>query len=134
MDIHLHFSFNKWLNVHLLIFFIRSDTVRNYSRNNQPNLLFCQWKCCFYFIKKTNDIIRKRKFILQPLLQVLWPNGIFFIQLRNAQIEDDSQSTTSRTDGGKSPKPGSFELQLEAARRASDVKKMLFGEYCFISI
>ncbi|KAL4036472.1 hypothetical protein IC575_000019 [Cucumis melo] len=58
---------------------------------------------------------------------VLWPNGIFFIQLRNAQIEDDSQSTTSRTDGGKSPKPGSFELQLEAARRASDVKKMLFG-------
>ncbi|XP_022135858.1 uncharacterized protein LOC111007705 isoform X2 [Momordica charantia] len=59
---------------------------------------------------------------------VLWPNGTFFIQLRNAQSEDDdTQSTTSRTDESKIPKPGSFELQLEAARRASDVKKMLFG-------
>ncbi|XP_022972335.1 uncharacterized protein LOC111470917 [Cucurbita maxima] len=58
---------------------------------------------------------------------VLWPNGIFFIHLRNAQSEgDDSQSTSSQTDGSKIPKPGSFELQLEAARRASDVKKMLF--------
>ncbi|KAG7022432.1 Sorting nexin-16 [Cucurbita argyrosperma subsp. argyrosperma] len=58
---------------------------------------------------------------------VLWPNGTFFIQLRNAQSEDDSESITSRTDGSKIPKPGSFELQLEAARRASDVKKMLLG-------
>lgn len=68
------------------------------------------------------------KFIPPWFLQVLWPNGTFFIQLRNAQSEDDSESITSRTDGSKIPKPGSFELQLEAARRASDVKKMLLGQ------
>lgn len=76
---------------------------------------------------------KENSFFQLLLLQVLWPNGTFFIQLRNAQSEDDdTQSTTSRTDESKIPKPGSFELQLEAARRASDVKKMLFGE-CFLS-
>lgn len=87
-------------------------------------------KMLFYLIKnKWYNKWKKIHSILPLLFQVLWPNGIFFIHLRNAQSEgDDSQSTSSQTDGSKIPKPGSFELQLEAARRASDVKKMLFGE------
>lgn len=36
-----------------------------------------------------------------------------------------------RLGGHNVPRPGSFELQLEAARRASDVKKMLLGENVF---
>ncbi|XP_058190316.1 uncharacterized protein LOC131307690 isoform X1 [Rhododendron vialii] len=62
---------------------------------------------------------------------VLWPDGTFFVRL-NAQNEtDDFQSnegsfqTTNR--GSKVSQPGTFELQLEAARRASDVKKMIFN-------
>lgn len=34
----------------------------------------------------------------------------------------------SQFGGSKVGKPGSFEQQLEAARRASDLKKLLFGE------
>lgn len=65
--------------------------------------------------------------------QVLWPDGTFFVRL-NAKIEmDDFESneasfqTTSR--GSKVSQPGTFELQLEAARRASDVKKMIFSKF-----
>lgn len=65
--------------------------------------------------------------------QVLWPDGTFFVRL-NAQNEtDDFQSnegsfqTTNR--GSKVSQPGTFELQLEAARRASDVKKMIFSKF-----
>ncbi|GMY05922.1 sorting nexin-16 [Fagus crenata] len=60
---------------------------------------------------------------------VLWPDGTFFIKLGNAQSNDDETEpnqkpfqTTTRFGGSKI----SFEQQLEAARRASEVKKMLF--------
>lgn len=65
--------------------------------------------------------------------QVLWPDGTFFVRL-NAQNETDefqsyegSFQTTNR--GSKVSQPGTFELQLEAARRASDVKKMIFSKF-----
>ncbi|XP_020245741.1 uncharacterized protein LOC109823779 isoform X1 [Asparagus officinalis] len=53
---------------------------------------------------------------------VLWPNGIFFLKLRNMPAEN-----VGRTSGDESVTPSSFQLQLEAARRASDVKKMILG-------
>jgi sorting nexin-13 len=66
--------------------------------------------------------------------QVLWPDGTFFIKLGNAQSNDDETEpnqkpfqTTTRFGGSKI----SFEQQLEAARRASEVKKILFGEKSF---
>lgn len=63
---------------------------------------------------------------------VLWPGGIFFTKA-NAQSQtgshsdEDSPLSTSRSSGSKINKQASFEEQLEAARRASDVKKMIFN-------
>lgn len=73
--------------------------------------------------------------------QVLWPNGTFFLNLENGQDEVDGDEfnqkliqTASRLGGRKVPRPGSaFEMKLEAARRASDVKKMLLGEMSSIT-
>ncbi|KAI3789364.1 hypothetical protein L2E82_02157 [Cichorium intybus] len=58
---------------------------------------------------------------------VLWPEpeGIFFTRL-NTQNQTGSQDTP-KTATHSSGKQGSFEEQLEAARRASDVKKMIFN-------
>ncbi|TQE01944.1 hypothetical protein C1H46_012442 [Malus baccata] len=61
------------------------------------------------------------------LKDVLWPNGTFFLRVGN--VQDGNQNpfqNISQFDGSKAGKPGSFEQQLEAARRASDIKKMLF--------
>ncbi|CAN4107625.1 unnamed protein product [Withania somnifera] len=68
---------------------------------------------------------------------VLWPNGIFFIKLRNpveTNIEPNQGSVhcTKQPVGSKVSKAGSFEEQLEATRRASDVKKMLYGKWLSI--
>lgn len=67
--------------------------------------------------------------------QVLWPDGTFFLRVGNTQSNDDDAElnqkpfqTTSQFGGNKISTLVSFEQQLEAARRASDVKKMLFGE------
>lgn len=67
--------------------------------------------------------------------QVLWPDGLFFLRARNAESNGNesefglkSFQGAGQFGGGKVCKPGSFEEQLEAARRASDVRKMLFGE------
>lgn len=60
---------------------------------------------------------------------VLWPEGVFFTRL-NAQTQTGSQSdqdSPSRSSSSRVNKQGSFEEQLEAARRASDVKKMIFN-------
>ena len=69
--------------------------------------------------------------------QVLWPDGTFFMKLGTAQSNDDDtepnqkpSQTTTRFGGSKISTLGAFEQQLEAARRASEVKKMLFGEKC----
>ncbi|KAK3005187.1 hypothetical protein RJ639_016429 [Escallonia herrerae] len=64
---------------------------------------------------------------------VLWPDGKFFLKLNSQNKMDDYQSnegsfqSTSHLAGSKVSKPGSFEQQLEAARRASYVKKMMFS-------
>ncbi|PQM35976.1 uncharacterized protein Pyn_38921 [Prunus yedoensis var. nudiflora] len=61
------------------------------------------------------------------LKDVLWPNGIFFLRVGNAQDGNENPfQNISQLGGSKADKPGSFEQQLEAARRASDIKKMLF--------
>ncbi|XP_010912391.1 uncharacterized protein [Elaeis guineensis] len=65
---------------------------------------------------------------------ILWPNGTFFVKLERSQGNMDGShfsqkptQSTSQMYGDKVTRPGSFELQLEAARRASDVKKMILG-------
>ncbi|OIW17347.1 hypothetical protein TanjilG_22459 [Lupinus angustifolius] len=66
---------------------------------------------------------------------ILWPGGTFFVRLRAPQVLsggsgiDQKLQTLSESGGIKMAKSGSgsFEQQLEAARRASDVKKLLFG-------
>ncbi|KAL8234742.1 hypothetical protein R6Q59_020842 [Mikania micrantha] len=63
---------------------------------------------------------------------VLWPEGVFFTRVnthnRNgSQSDQDSPIATSHSSGSKVNKQGLFEEQLEAARRASDVKKMIFN-------
>ncbi|KAG5548057.1 hypothetical protein RHGRI_013676 [Rhododendron griersonianum] len=61
---------------------------------------------------------------------VLWPDGTFFLRLRTQSENDAPQpnqrsfQTTNRSSNVSIP--GSFEQRLEAARRASDVKKMIF--------
>ncbi|KAI5314421.1 hypothetical protein L3X38_043597 [Prunus dulcis] len=61
------------------------------------------------------------------LKDVLWPNGTFFLRFGNAQDGNENPfQNISQLGGSKADKPGSFEQQLEAARRASDIKKMLF--------
>lgn len=62
---------------------------------------------------------------------VLWPDGTFFLRLRAQSLLNDYQAKhvstrTSQQGGRRITKPGSFEQQLEAARRASDVKRMIF--------
>ncbi|KAI3675269.1 hypothetical protein L1987_84857 [Smallanthus sonchifolius] len=60
---------------------------------------------------------------------ILWPEGTFFLKLRPNQT-DSSQSNESSCktpSGSKSNKGSSFEEQLEAARRASDIKKMILN-------
>ncbi|KAH6791599.1 phox domain-containing protein [Perilla frutescens var. hirtella] len=64
---------------------------------------------------------------------ILWPEGTFFLKLRaqnqlnNCEATQGSQPTTRQPGGMRATQSGSFEQQLEAARRASDVKKMLFN-------
>ncbi|CAA6657765.1 unnamed protein product [Spirodela intermedia] len=58
----------------------------------------------------------------------LWPNGTFFMKMESSLGKMDdihaNQVSPSTGPGSKGQKPSSFELQLEAARRASDIKKM----------
>ncbi|CAJ1932700.1 unnamed protein product [Sphenostylis stenocarpa] len=66
---------------------------------------------------------------------ILWPGGTFFLRVQTPQVliggsacdqkplPSIIESVGSRLSKSQS---GSFELQLEAARRASDVKKLLF--------
>lgn len=63
--------------------------------------------------------------------QLLWPGGKFFLTFR-IQSKDNNDNkgaqTTSHQGGRNVAQPPTFEQQLEAARRASDVKKIIFGE------
>ncbi|XP_071691773.1 uncharacterized protein [Rutidosis leptorrhynchoides] len=60
---------------------------------------------------------------------VLWPEGVFFTKARTAPQSDQEESplAASHSSGSKINKQGSFEEQLEASRRASDIKKMIFN-------
>ncbi|KAL8540327.1 hypothetical protein ACS0TY_001798 [Phlomoides rotata] len=68
------------------------------------------------------NLLRREEVVAQGIRYVhgiLWPGGIFFLTLRK-------QNAIQATQGGKKVgQPSYFEQQLEAARRASDVKKML---------
>ncbi|KAJ6896507.1 hypothetical protein NC651_022647 [Populus alba x Populus x berolinensis] len=69
---------------------------------------------------------------IQWVQDILWPDGIFFTRTGGAQskVDDDQPNLIpfqiSQLGGSKVSNKGSFEEQLEAARRASDIKKMLF--------
>lgn len=69
-------------------------------------------------------------------LQILWPGGKFFLRVQTPQVliggsacDQKSSATISESGGSSIPKSqsGSFEQQLEATRRASELKKLLFG-------
>ncbi|KAI3786311.1 hypothetical protein L1987_39903 [Smallanthus sonchifolius] len=59
---------------------------------------------------------------------VLWPEGTLFLKLRTSQTDSShsNEGSCRTSSGNKNNKQGSFEEQLEAARRASDIKKMIF--------
>ncbi|RAL49379.1 hypothetical protein DM860_012812 [Cuscuta australis] len=64
---------------------------------------------------------------IQWVQNILWPDGTFFLKL-NAQSEMNTGQPNQEVESGirVAFKEGSFEEQLEAVRRASEVKKMLF--------
>ncbi|WOG82368.1 hypothetical protein DCAR_0101532 [Daucus carota subsp. sativus] len=80
--------------------------------------------------------IRREDIIAQGIhwvQDVLWPGGAFFLPLNSKSkidnFERDEGSLRSTTHSARSTasEAGSFEEQLESARRASDVKKILFN-------
>ncbi|KAL8116204.1 hypothetical protein AgCh_022630 [Apium graveolens] len=77
--------------------------------------------------------IRREDIIAQGIRwvqDVLWPAGVFFLPLNTkSKIDDFERGLQSTTHSARSAdsKPGSFEEQLEAARRASDVREILFN-------
>ncbi|GKV21243.1 hypothetical protein SLEP1_g31240 [Rubroshorea leprosula] len=82
-----------------------------------------------YWLRKEETITQG----IQWIQDVLWPGGIFFTKVGNTESEfNEYQSSQTgfqmmgQFGGCKISKPISFEEQLEAARRASDIKKMLF--------
>lgn len=69
-------------------------------------------------------------------MQILWPGGTFFLKVQTPEVliggsayDQKPLPTINESSGARITKSqsGSFEQQLEAARRASDVKKLLFG-------
>lgn len=56
-------------------------------------------------------------------------------QLNNNEAAQGFQQTARQPEPGgmRATQPGSFEQQLEAARRANDVKKMLLSKYIGIN-
>ncbi|XP_047330325.1 uncharacterized protein LOC124933925 [Impatiens glandulifera] len=71
---------------------------------------------------RKDDVIAQGIHLLKD---ILWPGGIFFTKLRIQNETDDCSSSDQPR--GKGPKQISFQQQLENARRASDIKKMLFN-------
>ncbi|CAH1450373.1 unnamed protein product [Lactuca virosa] len=59
---------------------------------------------------------------------ILWPEGTFFLKVKSSQLDSSqtNEGAARAPSGSKANKQGSFEEQLEAARRASDIKKMIF--------
>lgn len=70
--------------------------------------------------------------------QTLWPGGIFFTRVgilqrepNDAQADLKSFPGLNQSGGHRATQSVSFEEQLEAARRASNVKKLLLGKLFF---
>ncbi|MFS7933401.1 putative sorting nexin [Helianthus anomalus] len=72
-----------------------------------------------HFLRRDNIVAQG----IHMLQDILWPEGTFFLKSRTSQTESSQSNDGS---GNKNNKQGSFEEQLEAARRASDIKKMIF--------
>ncbi|XP_031092285.1 uncharacterized protein LOC115996975 [Ipomoea triloba] len=81
--------------------------------------------------------IRREEVIAQGirwLQDILWPDGTFFLKATTQSEKNDGQSNqqqygqpTRQFPMSQTSKGGSFEQQLEAARRASNVKNILFN-------
>ncbi|GLT63693.1 hypothetical protein SLA2020_362370 [Shorea laevis] len=74
-----------------------------------------------YWLRKEETVAQGIRWIQD----VLWPGGIFFTKVGNTENQTGFQMI-GQFGSSKVCKSGSFEEQLEAARRASDIKKMLF--------
>ncbi|KAI5397041.1 hypothetical protein KIW84_063024 [Lathyrus oleraceus] len=81
--------------------------------------------------------LRREETIVQGIRwvqDILWPGGTFFLRVQTPQLffgggvieQKPLQSESGGSNLRKSQSGGYFEEQLEAARRASDVKKLLF--------
>ncbi|XP_058761417.1 uncharacterized protein LOC131634811 [Vicia villosa] len=81
--------------------------------------------------------LRREETIVQGIRwvqDILWPGGTFFLRVQTPQLfigggvidQKPLQSESGESNMRKSQSGGYFEEQLEAARRASDVKKLLF--------
>ncbi|KAM3311926.1 hypothetical protein ACQJBY_032123 [Aegilops geniculata] len=80
--------------------------------------------------------LRRDEVIIQGICWIqdtLWPNGVFFTKLDgyqgnagSSQFDKHPSGSADETIGRKS-NTSSFELQLEASRYASEVKKLLLG-------
>ncbi|KAI8015385.1 Sorting nexin-16 [Camellia lanceoleosa] len=80
------------------------------------------------------QLLRRDEVIAQGIRwiqDVLWPDGTFFMRLNTqSQMNDCQPNQTSfqtTSHHTKASTPGSFEEQLEAARRASDVEKIILN-------
>ncbi|KAJ4827426.1 hypothetical protein Tsubulata_011077 [Turnera subulata] len=86
------------------------------------------------FLLRQIHWLRSEEIIAQGIRwaqDILWPNGTFFTKVGVSQSKVDSDQLNlipfqiGQFGGGNTSKQSSFEEQLEAARRASDIKKML---------
>ncbi|KAI7750529.1 hypothetical protein M8C21_008702, partial [Ambrosia artemisiifolia] len=73
-----------------------------------------------HFLRRDNIVAQG----IHMIQDILWPEGTFFLKSRTSQT--DSSQSNDRSANNNNNKQGSFEEQLEAARRASDIKKMIF--------
>lgn len=81
--------------------------------------------------------LRRDEVIIQGIRWIqdtLWPNGVFFTKLDgyqgnagSSQFDKHPSGSADETIGNRKSNTSSFELQLEASRNASEVKKLLLG-------
>ncbi|KAM0887320.1 hypothetical protein ACQ4PT_029131 [Festuca glaucescens] len=81
--------------------------------------------------------LRRDEVIIQGIRWIqdtLWPNGVFFTKLDGlqgdagaSQSDKHPSGSADEATGNRKSSTSSFELQLEASRNASEVKKLLLG-------
>lgn len=81
--------------------------------------------------------LRRDEVIIQGIRWIqdtLWPNGVFFTKLDgfqgnagSSQFDKHPSGSADEAIGNRKSNTSSFELQLEASRNASEVKKLLLG-------